>query len=136
MPRLRGSTLLFGARIWEKRDQLKRTSRILLAAILKIQLPPANCTRVGTMLLNPSALDRKSTRLNSSHTVISYAVFCLKKKKKKEKQHHRNKKNSNIKKGKKIKTIENKHSDDIVLNSIKHRRNNNITKQKTIIRRA
>src|SRR5438034_9243271 len=27
------------------------------------------------------ALDRKSTRLNSSHTVISYAVFCLKKKK-------------------------------------------------------
>src|SRR5437588_8819237 len=26
------------------------------------------------------ALDRKSTRLNSSHTVISYAVFCLKKK--------------------------------------------------------
>src|SRR5215204_7242772 len=32
----------------------------------------------------PSASrDRKSTRLNSSHTVISYAVFCLKKKKKK-----------------------------------------------------
>src|SRR5438034_5666455 len=30
-------------------------------------------------------LDRKSTRLNSSHTVISYAVFCLKKKKKKNK---------------------------------------------------
>src|SRR5256885_7145600 len=28
------------------------------------------------------ALDRKSTRLNSSHLVISYAVFCLKKKKK------------------------------------------------------
>src|SRR5437588_3421423 len=26
-------------------------------------------------------VDRKSTRLNSSHTVISYAVFCLKKKK-------------------------------------------------------
>src|SRR2546426_9225524 len=30
------------------------------------------------------ARDRKSTRLNSSHLVISYAVFCLKKKKKKE----------------------------------------------------
>src|SRR5258705_7978947 len=28
-------------------------------------------------------VDRKSTRLNSSHTVISYAVFCLKKKKRK-----------------------------------------------------
>src|SRR5690606_41006659 len=32
--------------------------------------------------------DRKSTRLNSSHVKISYAVFCLKKKKKK-KQHRR-----------------------------------------------
>src|SRR5438132_13654489 len=32
-----------------------------------------------------TGLDRKSTRLNSSHTVISYAVFCLKKKKKKNK---------------------------------------------------
>src|SRR5438132_8730205 len=30
--------------------------------------------------------DRKSTRLNSSHTVISYAVFCLKKKKTKKKK--------------------------------------------------
>src|SRR5438034_6712407 len=30
----------------------------------------------------PRGPDRKSTRLNSSHTVISYAVFCLKKKKK------------------------------------------------------
>src|SRR2546430_5807942 len=31
----------------------------------------------------PLNLDRKSTRLNSSHSQISYAVFCLKKKKKK-----------------------------------------------------
>src|SRR5258708_22003043 len=31
----------------------------------------------------PSQQDRKSTRLNSSHQIISYAVFCLKKKKKK-----------------------------------------------------
>src|SRR5438477_1447507 len=37
--------------------------------------------------------DRKSTRLNSSHMSISYAVFCLKKKKKTKK----NKKNENIK---------------------------------------
>src|SRR5438132_3149856 len=42
-------------------------------------------------LLRPVAalrhrLDRKSTRLNSSHTVISYAVFCLKKKNKKRAQ--------------------------------------------------
>src|SRR2546427_5249525 len=33
-----------------------------------------------------SAQDRKSTRLNSSHSQISYAVFCLKKKKKKKKK--------------------------------------------------
>src|SRR5438876_8586497 len=32
--------------------------------------------------------DRKSTRLNSSHPSISYAVFCLKKKKKKKKQNN------------------------------------------------
>src|SRR5687768_18266406 len=32
--------------------------------------------------------DRKSTRLNSSHGYISYAVFCLKKKKKKPTNHH------------------------------------------------
>src|SRR5436189_4630496 len=32
------------------------------------------------------ATDRKSTRLNSSHRCISYAVFCLKKKKQEEKQ--------------------------------------------------
>src|SRR5258708_31880880 len=31
----------------------------------------------------PVLIDRKSTRLNSSHQIISYAVFCLKKKKKK-----------------------------------------------------
>src|SRR5690606_41239750 len=31
---------------------------------------------------HPGSVDRKSTRLNSSHVKISYAVFCLKKKKK------------------------------------------------------
>src|SRR5258708_18612359 len=42
----------------------------------------------GLLLMGPSGvgktqsfLDRKSTRLNSSHQIISYAVFCLKKKK-------------------------------------------------------
>src|SRR5438552_7969621 len=36
--------------------------------------------------------DRKSTRLNSSHQIISYAVFCLKKKKKKKKRNINRKK--------------------------------------------
>src|SRR5256885_9656634 len=33
------------------------------------------------LAIAPALVDRKSTRLNSSHLVISYAVFCLKKKK-------------------------------------------------------
>src|SRR5438874_4075227 len=37
-------------------------------------------------------LDRKSTRLNSSHVEISYAVFCLKKKKNIKRHHYNNKK--------------------------------------------
>src|SRR5947209_11774195 len=36
----------------------------------------------------PAYRDRKSTRLNSSHANISYAVFCLKKKKKKKNKQH------------------------------------------------
>src|SRR5256885_6988530 len=36
--------------------------------------------RTGLAALARLAVDRKSTRLNSSHLVISYAVFCLKKK--------------------------------------------------------
>src|SRR5437763_13365462 len=42
---------------------------------------PGGPTRRG----QPAREDRKSTRLNSSHRCISYAVFCLKKKKKKRK---------------------------------------------------
>src|SRR5688572_32577853 len=38
------------------------------------------------------SLDRKSTRLNSSHSQISYAVFCLKKKKKKKNNKQKTKK--------------------------------------------
>src|SRR3712207_8142157 len=39
--------------------------------------------REGHRQLLPAEVDRKSTRLNSSHANISYAVFCLKKKKNK-----------------------------------------------------
>src|SRR5437588_4979527 len=45
--------------------------------------PPAT-TRKDLFVVLGEVQDRKSTRLNSSHTVISYAVFCLKKKKKKK----------------------------------------------------
>src|SRR2546421_2809778 len=46
---------------------------------------PASPTTLGKELAN---LDRKSTRLNSSHDQISYAVFCLKKKKKNSRAYH------------------------------------------------
>src|SRR5689334_24374202 len=42
-----------------------------------------NCAAILAELIKSELLDRKSTRLNSSHSSISYAVFCLKKKKNK-----------------------------------------------------
>src|SRR5256885_3197342 len=59
----------------------------LVHEILRMRQPAAILEpRHGMVQLLDSAvalpaLDRKSTRLNSSHLVISYAVFCLKKKK-------------------------------------------------------
>src|SRR5256885_6667527 len=43
---------------------------------------PPGCRGARATGAGAGARDRKSTRLNSSHLVISYAVFCLKKKKK------------------------------------------------------
>src|SRR2546422_8261629 len=52
-----------------------------------VACPPAGVDQpaLATLARAPEsvAIDRKSTRLNSSHGYISYAVFCLKKKKKK-----------------------------------------------------
>src|SRR5258708_18863781 len=45
----------------------------------------SSLTRTGALQVVPlSSEDRKSTRLNSSHQIISYAVFCLKNKRKPE----------------------------------------------------
>src|SRR3989442_10357679 len=46
--------------------------------------------KIGKLAHDQAPTDRKSTRLNSSHVRISYAVFCLKKKKKEEKQRRMN----------------------------------------------
>src|SRR5256885_12466529 len=56
----------------------------VLARSRSIGLDPAY---VYGLIRQESRLDRKSTRLNSSHLVISYAVFCLKKKKKPHTRH-------------------------------------------------
>src|SRR2546422_1229619 len=53
------------------------------AASLRVRLPSTG------LLSMANAQDRKSTRLNSSHGYISYAVFCLKKKKKNDKMNVR-----------------------------------------------
>src|SRR2546426_9222923 len=63
--------------------------RSLLGLIAEVALEPSlrgeEIERERRLVLSQiKTRDRKSTRLNSSHLVISYAVFCLKKKKKKE----------------------------------------------------
>src|SRR5262245_64243794 len=45
-----------------------------------IETQPPHCCRIGEWCIVFTGRDRKSTRLNSSHLGISYAVFCLKKK--------------------------------------------------------
>src|SRR5437879_9604747 len=52
-----------------------------ILAVGTLELAPRSCPKLAP----GNAEDRKSTRLNSSHRCISYAVFCLKKKKKKKK---------------------------------------------------
>src|SRR2546422_2783073 len=60
-------------------DMTKKTEEFLKKRFPRIY---ETCAGYGLDL----ARDRKSTRLNSSHGYISYAVFCLKKKKKTQKQ--------------------------------------------------
>src|SRR5260221_7970522 len=57
-------------------DEQRRGARIRGAGLAGIGRIPPRALEAA-----PFPRDRKSTRLNSSHTVISYAVFCLKKKK-------------------------------------------------------
>src|SRR5947209_13994313 len=56
-------------------------------------LPAFLQSRSARPLYGTVERNRKSTRLNSSHANISYAVFCLKKKKKKKKKRTKKKKN-------------------------------------------
>src|SRR5256885_10451475 len=57
---------------------LFRSARTAAASHLYLRSTSTNSTLTATD--NTTLRDRKSTRLNSSHLVISYAVFCLKKK--------------------------------------------------------
>src|SRR5690349_22983771 len=73
---------------WRKAP-LGPVDRALCAFGDKLARRPAAMTERDVLALrarglDDRAIDRKSTRLNSSHVEISYAVFCLKKKKKKK----------------------------------------------------
>src|SRR5258708_30706862 len=50
-------------------------------ALVDQRIEPRTTRLLGGVQMQAFELDRKSTRLNSSHQIISYAVFCLKKKK-------------------------------------------------------
>src|SRR5438309_4340518 len=54
--------------------------------VRKLAAPATNWVAIAPCTAAAADRDRKSTRLNSSHSSISYAVFCLKKKKKKNKK--------------------------------------------------
>src|SRR5438034_5132790 len=67
-------------RVWRRRLESGRIEPFVQR--LPARQDPALETVGATVgIRKVEQLDRKSTRLNSSHTVISYAVFCLKKKK-------------------------------------------------------
>src|SRR5438552_13332120 len=60
-----------------------RHDRLVAVKVLRSDACPVNgAERFLREIRIAAQLDRKSTRLNSSHQIISYAVFCLKKKKK------------------------------------------------------
>src|SRR2546427_2410048 len=64
----------------EEARQVQRHHRLLQD--LRVRLHYAAGRREDRLLFDYQDRDRKSTRLNSSHSQISYAVFCLKKKNK------------------------------------------------------
>src|SRR5687768_18281492 len=70
------------------RDALLRVSFLTLAVVFGYAGVVVYMSLRLQILLLTVPLDRKSTRLNSSHGYISYAVFCLKKKKKTHHIHH------------------------------------------------
>src|SRR3712207_8908499 len=87
-------TTLFRSRRQEALPEARRLARVAVAGAGRHRRLPSGHVRfrtdgvqprgdalVGELRLGLAPRDRKSTRLNSSHANISYAVFCLKKKK-------------------------------------------------------
>src|SRR2546426_3937042 len=72
------SALLLTGKDGGGRGRLTPVARVVATAVAGVD---PSCMGLGPIPATQK-VDRKSTRLNSSHLVISYAVFCLKKKKK------------------------------------------------------
>src|SRR5687768_17768433 len=69
---------------------LFRSDPLLVDRVVRVDgRDPADPLRIAGLIASLFVQDRKSTRLNSSHGYISYAVFCLKKKKKKKNKNKR-----------------------------------------------
>src|SRR5256885_2654817 len=85
------TTLFRSKRLFDVIDSLRRDPTPVVAAMRTTPLTFLHgdwkLGNLGTGADGRTVLDRKSTRLNSSHLVISYAVFCLKKKKKTQEHH-------------------------------------------------
>src|SRR5947208_3895642 len=77
---------IFSAQCSSLTPDVPLTTRTPAAIAAWIKVGAASACVTSTMISAPT--DRKSTRLNSSHQIISYAVFCLKKKNKKKKQYY------------------------------------------------
>src|SRR5699024_11884156 len=79
LPRTRSGKImrrLLAQLVHAERDRRRGVTPEPLGDVTSLQNPDA----VDTVIAVLAALDRKSTRLNSSHVSISYAVFCLKNK--------------------------------------------------------
>src|SRR5699024_11710821 len=76
--------------IWLDRMIVILFSEFSLRSVSRISMIPLGSRPLmGSSKSRSSGSDRKSTRLNSSHVSISYAVFCFKKKKKNTNEHKR-----------------------------------------------
>src|SRR5690606_39678810 len=58
----------------------RSAGRSAAASVLSAQIATSSISKLLSLARRADRSDRKSTRLNSSHVKISYAVFCLKKK--------------------------------------------------------
>src|SRR5207244_12812837 len=91
IPRPPRSTLFPYTTLFRSRSRIPGLSVFVspILAGLGMSLVGSTLRKRNKQAMQIESLDRKSTRLNSSHQIISYAVFCLKKKKNRETLRHR-----------------------------------------------